>query len=52
MLFVGVREFPADPRSVDVTFTTRPVVSKCSIPFLVEVPLTLIFQLLASSLRV
>jgi hypothetical protein len=52
VLFVGVREFPADHCSVVVTFTTRPVVSKCSTPFRVVVTLTLIFHLLASSLRV
>ena len=52
VLFVGVREFPADHCSVVVTFTTGRVVAKCSIPFRVVDPLTLIFHLLASSFRV
>lgn len=52
VLFVGVREFPADYCSGVVTFTTRPVVSKCSTPFRVVVILTLIFHLLASSMIV
>lgn len=52
MLFVGVREFPADHCSVDVSFATRLAVSKGSIPFRVVVTLTLIFHLLTSSLRV